>query len=150
MNKVCVSDTPFAPLGLAPGGINVSYTPFASPRLWSITSQHQRCGRCIEKVSNKNQAPAVRKVWYKIRFPKVSNKKHVLKLTPMGRACETRQYHGFKANWAGFTRKSREHLKHVLIIVFQSNMSGFASLYPTYTPSTFAYISVLALSDTSD
>ncbi|MDE0315819.1 MAG: hypothetical protein OXM61_13015 [Candidatus Poribacteria bacterium] len=40
MNNVCVSDTPVAPLGLAPGGINVSYTPFASPRLWSITSEH--------------------------------------------------------------------------------------------------------------
>ncbi|MDE0314245.1 MAG: hypothetical protein OXM61_05040 [Candidatus Poribacteria bacterium] len=56
---------------------------------------------------NHISAPAVRKVyrkdieqqrttsgakgiWYKIGFPKVSNKKHVLKLTLMGFACDTR------------------------------------------------------------
>ena len=35
------------------------------------------------------------------------------KVRRSGRACETRQYQVFKANWAGFTRKSQEHCKQV-------------------------------------
>ena len=34
VSNVNASDTPIAPLGLAIGGINANYTPFASLRLW--------------------------------------------------------------------------------------------------------------------
>ncbi len=40
MKYVSGFNTPFAPLGLAMGWINVGYIPFASLRLWIITYQH--------------------------------------------------------------------------------------------------------------
>ena len=47
MKYVSGFNTPFAPLGLAIGWINVDYIPFASLRLWKIT--YQRGAKGIQK-----------------------------------------------------------------------------------------------------
>ncbi|MDE0313878.1 MAG: hypothetical protein OXM61_03170 [Candidatus Poribacteria bacterium] len=63
MSNVCVSDTPFAPLGLAIDGINAYYTPFAPLVLIRDLPKPRRGERCIGNVNPvRKQAPEGRKV----------------------------------------------------------------------------------------